>query len=422
MVGAGVFAVFAPAARLAGAWLPVAVLVAGAVAILNAVAIGALGGRYPGAGGGYVCCRLLLAPWAGRLAAVLLLAGCAAAAGAGGRVFAGYVLPSAPLYVAVPVVLLGGVGYLAGVRPSGRGGWLVTCGVVAVLLVVVLVGLTSRAGTAVPVAGVAVGAAPGRIDGFGVSAAAGLVSFAFLGYPGVATFYRGPVRSSAGPGRVVPIALVTVTLIYLGVAGALLHGLGLSGLGDAGSELAAAVGANPALGVLVRVGAAAASALTVLAALTAAGRTVGALHRRGELPGRPVHGRARGTPWPAQLVVLLAAVAVTALSGPAPAMALSGCCLLSYFALLNLAVLRMRPSRSVAAAALLALPACLLLAATQPRPQLLVTAAVFAAGLGWPARRAQTVSPVPQPRPSRPDGPVRPGPRSWSGRRRAGRR
>lgn len=51
MVGAGVFATFAPAARAAGAWLLVGLAVAGVVAYCNATSSAQLAAQYPTSGG-----------------------------------------------------------------------------------------------------------------------------------------------------------------------------------------------------------------------------------------------------------------------------------------------------------------------------------------------------------------------------------
>src|SRR4051812_35655261 len=53
MLGAGVFASFAPAARSAGGWLPVALAIAGLVAYCNAPPPARLAPRYPESGGPY---------------------------------------------------------------------------------------------------------------------------------------------------------------------------------------------------------------------------------------------------------------------------------------------------------------------------------------------------------------------------------
>ena len=68
MLGAGIFSAPAPAARSAGAWLPLAVLVAGFVAWCNATSTASLAALMPQAGGTYVYAGRLLGPAWGHLA------------------------------------------------------------------------------------------------------------------------------------------------------------------------------------------------------------------------------------------------------------------------------------------------------------------------------------------------------------------
>src|SRR4051794_41979024 len=68
MIGAGVFAVFAPAAAAAGAGLLVGLAAAAVVAYCNATASAQLAAQFPTSGGTYVYGRQLLGPWRGFLA------------------------------------------------------------------------------------------------------------------------------------------------------------------------------------------------------------------------------------------------------------------------------------------------------------------------------------------------------------------
>jgi len=65
MVGAGVFVVFAPAARIAGAALLVGLGIAAVVALCNALASAQLAMSYPSSGGTYFFGRRVLGPWWG---------------------------------------------------------------------------------------------------------------------------------------------------------------------------------------------------------------------------------------------------------------------------------------------------------------------------------------------------------------------
>jgi basic amino acid/polyamine antiporter, APA family len=68
MLGAGVFASFAPAARSAGGWLPLALALAGVVAYCNANSSARLAALYPESGGTYVYGRERLGRFWGYLA------------------------------------------------------------------------------------------------------------------------------------------------------------------------------------------------------------------------------------------------------------------------------------------------------------------------------------------------------------------
>ena len=118
MIGAGVFAVFAPAALAAGSGLLVGLLVAAVVAWCNATASAQLAAQYPTSGGTYVYGRERLGPWWGFLAGwgfvVGKTASCAAMAltvatyALGGDAFATRFLASAAV-VGLTVVNLRGI-------------------------------------------------------------------------------------------------------------------------------------------------------------------------------------------------------------------------------------------------------------------------------------------------------------------------
>ena len=68
MIGAGVFAVWAPAAQSAGAGLIVGLAIAAFVALANAASTAQLAVRYPESGGAYRYGRERLGEWPGFLA------------------------------------------------------------------------------------------------------------------------------------------------------------------------------------------------------------------------------------------------------------------------------------------------------------------------------------------------------------------
>ncbi|HVH22052.1 MAG TPA: APC family permease, partial [Pseudonocardia sp.] len=367
----------------AGWWLPLAVLLAGLIALANAVSTADLAAAYPESGGGYVYGRERLGPAAGRLAGVAFLVGKSSSAAAAAGVFAAYVLPAQPLPTAIAAVLAATALNIAGVRWTARAAYALVGGTLAVLLVVVAVGLFGSGGAEVASAATpGSGAVAVRGGLLGVGTAAGLVFFAFAGYARIATLgeeVRNPARTLP---RAILIALGVALATYLLVAIALLVGLGPDRLAVEVAPLVALVdtGRASAVGVLVRVGAAAAAGSALLTVLIAISRMTLAMARRGELPTVLAVISPRGTPCRADLVGGLVAIVIAVLAGPAAAIAVSACSVLIYYAVINLAALRLPtslrhwPNWSAG----VGLVGCLALAVLLPFSQVMITAGVLA--------------------------------------------
>src|SRR4051794_11020902 len=178
MLGAGIFAAPAPAARAAGAWLPAAVLVAGFVAWCNATSTAALAAIMPQAGGTYVYAGRLLGPAWGHLAGWGFVTGKTASCAAMALTLGAYASPAQPRVgatVALAATVALGTG---GVRRGARLTRVLVVVVLGVLALVVLAatGVRDRAGATAGAGGPA-----------GVLPAAGLMFFAFAGYARLAT-------------------------------------------------------------------------------------------------------------------------------------------------------------------------------------------------------------------------------------------
>jgi APA family basic amino acid/polyamine antiporter len=214
MIGAGVFAVFAPAAAAAGAWLPVGLVVALVVATCNATSTAQLAAAYPTSGGTYVYGRERLGPWWGFAAGWCFVIGKTASCAVMATTFAAYTVP-APYQrpvAALAVLALTAVSWRGITRTAGLARVIVA--VVLVALAVAVLG--ALLGGARPPAGAAeAAAAPGPL---GVLQAAGLIFFAFAGYARVATLgeeVREPARTIP---RAIVTALVLVAAVYAVVA------------------------------------------------------------------------------------------------------------------------------------------------------------------------------------------------------------
>jgi APA family basic amino acid/polyamine antiporter len=95
MLGAGVFAAFAPAARAAGSGLLIGLALAAVVAYCNATSSAQLAAQYPRSGGTYVYGRERLGAWWGFLAGWAFVVGKTASCAAMALTFAAYAVPAA---------------------------------------------------------------------------------------------------------------------------------------------------------------------------------------------------------------------------------------------------------------------------------------------------------------------------------------
>jgi basic amino acid/polyamine antiporter, APA family len=378
MLGAGVFAVFAPAAASAGGWLPLALLLAGFVAYCNAVASAQLAAVYPSSGGTYVYGRERLGPWWGFTAGWGFVVGKTASCAAMALTFASYVVPGQARLVAVGAVVV-----LVGVNLRGITR---TAFVTKVLLVVVLVllglivglSITDDSKIASPVQTV------GALD---VLQAAGLLFFAFAGYARIATLgeeVRDPKRTIP---RAITGALIGALVVYLVVGLTLLNALGAQRLSHSDAPLADAVRAagNPQWTFLVTIGAAAASLGALLALITGVGRTTLAMARERDLPHwlAAVHSE-RAVPHRAEITVGVIVCVLVLTTDLRAAIGFSSFGVLVYYAVANLAAATQTGAdrRWPKALNIAGLVGCLVLAATLPLASVLVGLGVFAVGLG----------------------------------------
>src|SRR5947208_9302768 len=143
MIGAGVFAAFAPAARAAGSGLLIGLAVAALVAYCNATSSARLAARYPESGGAYIYAGRRLSPFWGYLAGWSFVVGKTASCAAMALTVGAYLWPGQTHAVAVAaVVTLTAVNY-TGVQKSALLTRAIVAVVLAVLCAVVVTALTS---------------------------------------------------------------------------------------------------------------------------------------------------------------------------------------------------------------------------------------------------------------------------------------
>ncbi|MEU1312301.1 APC family permease [Streptomyces cinnamoneus] len=379
MIGAGIFAALAPAARAAGSGLLPALALAAVVAYCNATSSARLAARHPASGGTYVYGRERLGAFWGYLAGWAFVAGKTASCAAMALTVGSYVLPGREHAVAVAaVVALTAVNYV-GVHKSVLLTRVIVAVVLAVLAAVTVACLASGASDAARL-GI------GDDAGFGgVLQAAGLLFFAFAGYARIATLgeeVRDPARTIP---RAVRVALGITLAVYAVVAVAVLTVLGPGGLAVAAAPLSDAVHAAGAgrLAPVVRAGAAVAALGSLLALILGVSRTTLAMARDRHLPHAlaAVHPRFK-VPHRAELVVGAVVAALAATADVRGAIGFSSFGVLAYYAIANASAWTLspaegRPPRVIPAAGL---AGCLALAFALPVTSVLSGAAVLAAG------------------------------------------
>jgi APA family basic amino acid/polyamine antiporter len=390
MIGAGVFAAFAPAARAAGPGLLIGLAIAALVAYCNATSSARLAALYPASGGTYVYGRERLGAFWGYLAGWGFVAGKTASCAAMALTAAAYAAPRLgrgwhSAIAAAAVLVVTAVNY-RGVRRSAQATTvIVVCTLLVLACAVAAIFLAGQPNPAnlTPFPG----SGPG-----GILEAAGLLFFAFAGYARIATLgeeVRDPIRTIP---RAIPLALGITLAVYAIVAVALVLQLG-SALGASADPVAYAVSGTSwsALTPVVRVGAILASLGSLLALVLGVSRTTFAMARDRHFPPvlAKVHPRF-GVPHRAELtvgVVVAILVTVTDLRG---AIGFSSFAVLVYYAIANASALTLRrkENRAPRWTGITGLAGCAALVVSLPVSAVLTGSAVLALGaLAYAAQR-----------------------------------
>jgi APA family basic amino acid/polyamine antiporter len=379
MIGAGVFAVLAPAARAAGSGLLAGLGIAAAVAYCNALSSAQLAARYPESGGAYVYGQRRLGPAWGFLAGWGFVVGKLASCAAMALTFASYAAPAHARPLAVAAVLaLTTVNYF-GIRKTA----LLTRAIVGVVLAVLAFVVVATWHDAHFV--------PDRLDPFagtgayGMLQSAGLWFFAFAGYARLATLGEEVVDPRRTIPRAIPVAFAIALAVYAAVAVGALLAVDVDVLAASPAPLATAVeaGGFARWAPLVRVGAAVASLGVLLSLIVGVSRTLFAMAANGDLPRTfaAVHPRHR-VPHHAELAVGALVAAIVLLADVRGAIGFSAFTVLAYYAVANASALTLRADerRWPAWVAQAGLAGCVLLALTLPWVTVVAGAGVLAVG------------------------------------------
>ncbi len=343
ILGAGIFAVIAPAAGIAGPSLLVALVIASFVAFCNALSSAQLAAVYPRTGGTYEFGRRAIGPWWGFGAGWMFLAANTVGPGVIALAFGAYfhaVVASVPARVAAVLAALAMTSLNAlGIRRSVRVTDVVVVMSIVSLLAVALIGIPEvRTSNLAPFS-------PGGVTG--VFEATALLFFAYTGYSRIATLVEEVRNPRVTIPRATVIALGTATALYLAVAFTVVGVLGGAGVAHSSSPLQsamAAVGSGAGVAIVV-----AGALLTTfnegLSDLLGVSRVAFAMARQSDLPSGMARLGNGQNPWRSVLVVGTAAVLVAALAPFETAIAVSSFGTLLYYSVTNISALRLSPAQ-----------------------------------------------------------------------------
>ncbi|MGF2948665.1 APC family permease [Microbacterium alcoholitolerans] len=337
MVGAGVFAVWAPALGVAGSGILIALAVAAVVAFCNATSSAQLAAVHPVAGGTFAYARAEIGPWSGFIAGWCFVIGKIASCAAMAMTFAAYAAPESwrtPIAVAA-VAALAAVNCFGVTR---------TALLTRILVVLSLLGLAIVVAAGFGAAQTATPAPLPDATAYGILQGAGLLFFAFAGYARIATLGEEVLDPARSIPRAIVLALGGAVVVYVLVALAVMLTLGSDAIGSAHPvvDVVTAAGWNWA-GPVVRVAAATASLGALLALLTGIGRTTLAMARESDLPRwlAVIDGRWR-VPQRAEITVGVIVIGIVLVADLRGAIGFSSFGVLLYYLIANAAAFRQR--------------------------------------------------------------------------------
>lgn len=382
MIGAGVFVLLGIGAGIAGSALPIAFLIAGALAFCNAASAAELGASFPVSGATYEYAHRLISPRVGFLTGFIFsvskLLESATVALSFGLYFALFFGVSARAVALATVAAFTALTYF-GIRITGDINNVFVLIKVAILAILIFLAASY--------------VMPSNLSGFAQSGAgnvltaSALLFFAYTGYARISTLgeeIKDPKRNIP---RATLVALVITTAIYLLVSVIAIGVVGSGALAKSSSPLAlVAAKVSPALAALVTFGALVATASVLLGDLLAASRTMFAMGRRRELPG--VLGAVSeryGVPYASQIIAGVVVFAVVAIGNLSFSAFLTSLTILFYYVVTNLSALRLKAKRLLFPRfmSVLGVIGCVVLAFFVPLQEWIATAAVLLIGFAY---------------------------------------
>lgn len=223
-IGAGIYVLVGPAIGRAGAWAPLAFLLAAALMSLSAASFAELGSRLPVAAGeaayvreGFGSDRLATATG---FAVIVISIVSAAAISVGSAGYIGQIVPLPQPVIIAGVVIAMGLIAAVGVKESVTFAGVMTVIEIGGLLMIIAAGLLLAPGApaAAPAAAAGVAAAPAAaLTMAGLMSTTLLAVFAFLGFEGLANIAEEVEKPQRNLPLAIFLTLVITTALYIAV-------------------------------------------------------------------------------------------------------------------------------------------------------------------------------------------------------------
>ncbi len=398
MIGTGAFVSIGIAAGIAGPAVLLAIVLAALVATCNALSSAQLAAANPVSGGTYEYGYRYLSSWFGFTAGWMFLWAKTASAATAALGFAGYLTLTVGLESwAVPaaLIVIGALTavVLGGISKSNRVNALIVAATIACLVFFVAGGLISLRPGWHAYWTPFFGPTP---DGFvadtgNLLQATALMFVAFAGYARIATLGEEVHE----PQRTIPLAIISTlalcAVIYLAVAAVAVATVGPDVLARAAQDafaplqVAASIFTIPGATIIITLGALTALLSVLLNLILGLSRMLLAMARRADMPERLAVINAEGSPMAAVIAVGVAIAALALIGDVKLTWSFSAFTILVYYAVTNLAALRMPAEERLfpPIVAWAGLASCLALAFWVEWRVWLVGLALIAAGLAW---------------------------------------
>lgn len=357
IVGTGVFVSIGIAAGVAGPAVILAIALAAVVAACNGLSSAQLAAAHPVSGGTYEYGYRYLGPRIGFTAGWLFLLAKSASAATAALGLGGYLLrllggpPALIVPVALAATALLTALVLLGARRSNRVNMAIVSVTFAALIYFVVGGLLPGRGDAGHLTPFFAPAAPGTTPLGGLLQACALMFVAFTGYGRIATLGEEVVEPARTIPRAVILTVGAVSLLYMGVGLTAVLAIGAADLAAATAaeaaplEVAARALALPALAPLISLAAITAMTAVLLNLILGLSRVLLAMGRRGDMPLATARLNKEGTAPTVATVVVGVLIGGLALVGDVRVTwSFSAFTVLLYYAITNLAALRLAPA------------------------------------------------------------------------------